>query len=131
VNYYFFSNFTLDNKKMKNSYILIVLFGFMMQQPLACGNSNSGSCTMEMSSKTNKKDCCQKDSHSKKAKHNDCNGKWKALCSAPSVNTAIPHYNQFEIKSSNFNFSSEKFYPVILPPLAYPKFQLKPIFDSH
>jgi hypothetical protein len=32
----------------------------------------------------------------------------KALCSAPSVNTAIPHYNQFEIKSSNFNFSSEK-----------------------
>jgi hypothetical protein len=30
------------------------------------------------------------------------------LCSAPSVNTAIPHYNQFEIKSSNFNFSSEK-----------------------
>jgi hypothetical protein len=33
---------------------------------------------------------------------------WKALCSAPSVNTAIPHYNQFEIKSSNFNFSSEK-----------------------
>jgi hypothetical protein len=22
----------------------------------------------------------------------------------PSVNTAIPHYNQFEIKSSNFNF---------------------------
>jgi hypothetical protein len=58
-------------------------------------------------SKTNKKDCCQKDSHSKSKKHNDCNGKWKALCSAPSVNTAIPHYNQFEIKSSNFNFSSE------------------------
>jgi hypothetical protein len=29
-------------------------------------------------------------------------------CAAPSVNTAIPHYNQFEIKSSNFNFSSEK-----------------------
>jgi hypothetical protein len=25
-------------------------------------------------------------------------------CAAPSVNTAIPHYNQFEIKSSNFNF---------------------------
>jgi hypothetical protein len=31
---------------------------------------------------------------------------WKG--STPSVNTAIPHYNQFEIKSSNFNFSSEK-----------------------
>jgi hypothetical protein len=58
-------------------------------------------------SKTNKKDCCQKDSHSKlKATIAMENG--KALCSAPSVNTAIPHYNQFEIKSSNFNFSSEK-----------------------
>jgi hypothetical protein len=64
---------------------------------------------MEMSSKTNKKDCCQKDSHSKSKKAQRLQWKmWKALCSTPSVNTAIPHYNQFEIKSSNFNFSSEK-----------------------
>jgi hypothetical protein len=28
----------------------------------------------------------------------------EGLVCAPSVNTAIPHYNQFEIKSSNFNF---------------------------
>jgi hypothetical protein len=48
-------------------------------------------------------------------------------CAVPSVNTAIPHYNQFEIKSSNFNFSSEKQkfinpYPSLLLdmlPLAY------------
>jgi hypothetical protein len=71
------------------------------------GNSNSGSCTMEMSSKTNKKDCCQKDSHSKSKSTTIAMENGKALCSAPSVNTAIPHYNQFEIKSSNFNFSSE------------------------
>ena len=97
---------------MRNFHIiLIILFGFfvMPNKTIACGNSNSSSCTMEMSSKTNKKDCCQKDSRSKSKNHNDCNGKCgKALCSAPSVNTAIPHYNQFEIKSSNFNFSSEK-----------------------
>jgi hypothetical protein len=59
---------------------------------------------MEMSSKTNKKDCCQKDSHSKSKTQRLQWKMWKALCSAPSVNTAIPHYNQFEIKSSNFNF---------------------------
>jgi hypothetical protein len=61
---------------------------------------------MEMSSKTNKKDCCQKDSHSKSKSTTIAmeNGR---PCAVPSVNTAIPHYNQFEIKSSNFNFSSE------------------------
>ena len=91
--------------------LLIVLFGFFMMPntAFACGNSDSGSCTMEMSSKTKTKDCCRKGSHSKSNKHNGCNGKCgKALCSAPSVNTAIPLYNQFEIQSSNFNFSSEK-----------------------
>jgi hypothetical protein len=90
--------------------ILIVLFGFFMMPntTFACGNSNSGSCTMEMSSKTNKKDCCQR-TLILKAKAQRLQWKmWKALCSTPSVNTAIPHYNQFEIKSSNFNFSSEK-----------------------
>jgi hypothetical protein len=91
---------------MKKSIILIVLFGFFMMPntAFACGNSNSGSCTMEMSSKTNKKDCCQKDSHSKSKSTTIAMENGKALCSAPSVNTAIPHYNQFEIKSSNFNF---------------------------
>jgi hypothetical protein len=92
--------------------ILIVLFGFLMMPntTFACGNSNSGSCTMEMSSKnSNKKDCCKKDSHSKSNKHKGCDGKCgKALCSTPSVNTAIASYAQFEIDSANFNFSSEK-----------------------
>jgi hypothetical protein len=54
--------------------ILIVLFGFLdAKYNFACGNSNSGSCTMEMSSK--RKKIVVKDSHSKSNKHNDCNGK--------------------------------------------------------
>lgn len=91
--------------------ILIVLFGFFMMPntTFACGNSDSGSCTMEMSSKSNKKDCCEKDSHSKSNKHNGCDGKCgKALCSTPSVNTAIASYTQFEIDNAIFNFSTEK-----------------------
>jgi hypothetical protein len=87
--------------------ILIVLFGFMMPNRFACGNSNSGSCTMEMSSKTNKKDCCQRTLILKQKAQRLQWKMWKGLVCAPSVNTAIPHYNQFEIKSSNFNFSSE------------------------
>jgi hypothetical protein len=92
---------------------------------------------MEMSSKTNKKDCCQR-TLILKVKAQRLQWKmWKALCSAPSVNTAIPHYNQFEIKSSNFNFSSkQKFYQsVSFTSAGYaaiwliPK-MLKPITDS-
>lgn len=98
--------------------LLIVLFGFVMMPntTFACGNSDSGSCTMEMSSKNKTKDCCSKDSQSKNNKHNGCNGKCgKALCSTPSVNTAIPSAFQFEMQSANFNFSAEKqkFYQMI------------------
>jgi hypothetical protein len=91
--------------------LLIVLFGFftMPNTIFACGNSNSGSCTMEMSSKSNKKDCCEKDSHSKSNKHKNCDGKCgKALCSTPSVNTAIASHILFEIDTDNFNFVSKK-----------------------
>ena len=91
--------------------LLIVLFGFVMMPntTFACGNSGSRSCTMEMSSKTKKKDCCGKDSHSKSNKHDGCTGKCgKALCSTPSVNTAIASSIQFEINNANFNFSTEK-----------------------
>jgi hypothetical protein len=37
----------------------------MPNTTFACGNSDSGSCTMEMSSKKKTKDCCSKDSQSK------------------------------------------------------------------
>jgi hypothetical protein len=62
---------------------------------------------------------------------------WKALCSAPSVNTAIPHYNQFEIKSSNFNFHlKNKVLSVSFTSAGYAAIwliqnKLKPITDSH
>ncbi|NRT13956.1 hypothetical protein HNP99_000281 [Flavobacterium sp. 28A] len=91
--------------------LLIVLFGFFMMPntTFACGNSDRGSCTMEMSSKTKKKECCSKDSHSKSSKHKGCNGKCgQALCSSSSVNTAIPSAFQFEMQNSNFKFSTEK-----------------------
>ena len=97
---------------MKNFHILlIVLFGFflMPNTTFACGNSSTSSCGMEMSSKTKKKDCCEKDSQSKSSEHNSCNGKCgHALCSSSSVNTAVDSFFQFEIQSSNFNFSTEK-----------------------
>jgi hypothetical protein len=52
---------------------------------------------MEMSSKTKRK-IVVKRTLILKAKAQRLQWKmWKALCS-PSVNTAIPHYNQFEIK---------------------------------
>jgi hypothetical protein len=69
-----------------------------------------------------------KDSHSKKTKAQRLQWKMEGLVQCPSVNTAIPHYNQFEIKSSNFNFSSEKqkFYQSILTSAGYAAIWLIP-----
>jgi hypothetical protein len=81
----------------------------MPDTAFACGNTNTRSCTMEMSSKINKKDCCGKDSSSKNKKHKSCNGKCgHALCSSSSVNIAIASSVQSENQNANFNFSTEK-----------------------
>ena len=92
--------------------LLIVILGFVLMPSVAvaCGNaSEKKSCTKEMSTKTEKKDCCSNDSHSKNKNHNGCNGKCgHTLCSNPSVNIAIPFSFELELKTKFFNFSPEK-----------------------
>ena len=89
--------------------VLVILGIFLMPTPtFACGgNSKKHSCTKEMSSGMDKKDCCE--SHSKSKNHDGCNGKCgQALCSTPVVNIGIFSYLQLEIKNNSFNFSTKK-----------------------
>jgi hypothetical protein len=97
---------------MKKFHILVfVLLSFVLtpSSTFACGNGSSDSCTMEMSSKTNKKDCCSKNEHSKSNKHKGCNGACgQALCSSSSSTTAVNSNFQFALQADTFNFSTQK-----------------------
>jgi hypothetical protein len=77
----------------------------MPNTTFACGNSNSGSALWKCLLRRTRKIVVKRTLILKAAQR--LQWKMERPCSAPSVNTAIPHYNQFEIKSSNFNFSSE------------------------
>lgn len=83
----------------------------MPSQAMACGNhSGVASCGMEMTSKTSKKDCCSKSSHSKSKKEKGCTGKCgQGLCNGnSSINTAVNTNDIFEIQQAVFNFNTAK-----------------------
>jgi hypothetical protein len=109
THYYFFSNFCSTIKKNEkipyhiNSFVWLLYDAkYLLRVEIQIVAPALWKCLLRRIRKI-----VVKDSHSLKVKHNDCNGKCGRPCAVPSVNTAIPHYNQFEIKSSNFNFSSE------------------------
>ncbi|MFV7236571.1 MULTISPECIES: hypothetical protein [Flavobacterium] len=92
--------------------LVIVIFGFLLMpsSAFACGNnSEKHSCKKEVSSKSDKDDCCKDDSHSKNKNHEGCGGKCnhsKCAC-ASSSNTSIS-ISEWNINNNIFNFSSEK-----------------------
>jgi hypothetical protein len=100
--------------KMKKIYfVLILLLGVFLvpSEAFACGKiSEKKSCNKEMSSKTEKKECCSNDSHAKNKNQKGCNGKCgHALCGSISiVNIGIFHSLDSDSQNGVFNFSSEK-----------------------
>jgi hypothetical protein len=115
MHYYILFNFgfTILVQMKKNHILLIALLGFflMPSEAFACGKtSEKKSCTKEMSSKTEKKDCCSNDSHSQNKNQKGCNGKCgHALCSSISiVNIGIFLSMDIETQNNVFNFSTEK-----------------------
>jgi hypothetical protein len=96
----------------KIHFILIALLGLflMPSSVMACGNHvGVSSCGMEMTTKTKKKDCCKKESHSKSKKEKGCTGKCgMGICSSSSSTIAIAFAEIFEIQNTMFNFNTEK-----------------------
>ncbi|UQD55160.1 hypothetical protein [Flavobacterium sp. K5-23] len=93
--------------------LLIVLLGLflMPSEAFACGKiSEKKSCTKEMASKTEKKDCCSNETHSKDKNQKGCNGKCgHSLCGSISiVNIGIFHSLDSVSQNGLFNFSLEK-----------------------
>jgi hypothetical protein len=80
----------------------------MPNTTFACGNSDSGSCNMEMSSKKKTKDCCSKDSQSKTTSITVAMENVERLYVAPSVNTAIPSAFNLKCRVLILIFSAEK-----------------------
>lgn len=93
--------------------LIIVLFGFLLipSSSFACeNNSSKHSSTKEVSSKTDKEDCCKNDNHSKTKNHDGCgrtcnHSKCGCAISCISCTFAI---NELKFNSNLFNFATEK-----------------------
>ena len=92
--------------------LVIVLFGFLLMpsNSFACGNSsNKHSCKKEVSSKTDKEDCCKGDSHSKGKNSDGCAGKCgHSKCGCPATSNGFTIVYEIKFKNNTFDFSSEK-----------------------
>lgn len=97
--------------------IVFLLFGFLLM-PItasACGNSSGSkdSCTKEMSSKSDKKECCCSKPCSKEKKNKGCDGKCgRTLCSNTTVNFGLFFISDEQTQLNVFNFATkrQKFY---------------------
>jgi hypothetical protein len=90
---------------MKRVHILVVIVGFLLMPALtfACGcHSEKKSCDKEVAAKSDKMDCCQKNTPSKDKTHKGCNGK----CGHSNCVTTSTQYSAvfFELKFNNHNF---------------------------
>lgn len=91
--------------------LVIVLFGFLLMpsNSFACGTKTEKSCCKkEITSKTEKKDCCN-GKHSKD-KDNSCGGKCghSNCTSSTSINFSLISFYEIEFKNNNFDFSTKK-----------------------
>jgi hypothetical protein len=93
---------------------VIVLFGFLLMpsKTFACGNSSGkNSCKKEVSSKTDKGNCCKGDDNSKDKKPSGCGGKCgHSNCTTSTFSTEKPRFYHSE------TFISSGFTSVWLPP---------------
>lgn len=93
-------------------FLLILLLGFFLMPGhiFACeNNSEKHSSKTETSSKTEKKDCCQSNSHSKNKCHNPCGGKCKhckCMCTASCSDCST--FFAGALKFNCCDFSNEK-----------------------
>lgn len=100
--------------KKHNIVIIIILGIFLIPcSAFACGKkiikTEKSCCKKEMSSKTDKKDCCEGNNHSKNKNHEGCGGKCshsKCGCTS-SCNTSVS-INELNFNRNVFNFISEK-----------------------
>ncbi|QIH40177.1 hypothetical protein G7A72_15770 [Flavobacterium sp. Sr18] len=92
--------------------LLIVVLGFLLMPTVtfACeNNSEKQSCKKEISSKTDKKDCCEGDSHSKNRNNKGCGGKCShSKCGCASSCNSFVSINELKFNKDIFNFFSEK-----------------------
>ena len=90
--------------------IIILTIGFFMAPTVsyACGTkAEKEYCKKEVSSKTEKKDCCS--NKNSKDKDNSCEGKCgHSNCTTSTVILSIISLNEFEFKSNKFDFSNER-----------------------
>ena len=106
------SNIRFSIQMKKFHILLIVVLGFFLMPMVTFAygnNSEKQSCKKEISSKTDKKDCCEGDNHSKNKNHKGCGGKCshsKCIC-ASSCNTSVS-INELNFNKNIFNFFSEK-----------------------
>lgn len=100
-------------KMKKYHFILLLLLGifFMPNNAYACGTCSvdKHSAKKEISSKTEKDNCCDSDSHTKTKNHDGCGGKCgHSKCACPSATNGFTISSEFILKNNNFDFSSEK-----------------------
>ena len=96
----------------KYRYIVLLFLGilFMPNSIYACGTcSLKHQVKKEASSKTDKDNCCDSDSHSKSKNHDGCGGKCgHSKCACPSVSNGFTVSCELILKNNSFDFSSEK-----------------------
>jgi len=83
----------------------------MPNNSYACGTCSTDKHPVkkEVSSKTEKDNCCDSDSHSKSKDHNGCGGKCgHSKCACPSATNGFSILSEFILKNNSFDFSSEK-----------------------
>jgi hypothetical protein len=96
----------------KRLHILIIIltlgFFFLPTSTYACGTKSEKSCCKkEISSKTEKKDCCN--NKQSKSKDNSCGGKCgHSNCTTSTVNFSVISFFEIDFKNNNFDFSNEK-----------------------
>ncbi|WP_166921841.1 hypothetical protein [Flavobacterium poyangense] len=95
-------------------FILTVGFFLMPSSGYACESKTEKSDSKKEITSTEKEnsqcteDCCKKEDHSKKDKH-DCDGKCShSNCTTSSLSFSIPSSNDFDFQNNVFNFSTEK-----------------------
>jgi hypothetical protein len=98
---------------MKNFHFLVILLlGFFLipSHSFACENkSEKHSSKTEMSSKIEKKDCCDTNSHSKGKNHNSCGGKCKhSKCICTASCSGFSAFFSVALKLNYYDFSNEK-----------------------
>lgn len=96
-------------EQMKKFHILlIVVLGFFLipTGAFACENdSGNHSCKKEISSKTEKKDCCDKNDNLKKECASKCG---HSKCGCPSSSISFTVISEVNFINNTFDFSSEK-----------------------